>query len=344
MDRQVIDLIIDHMRGHSCARSDGNVVSNQYPILAEILAERCQPHPTDGGSKYRGIATQLPAIALELGTRSPIRLDDPSIEATMERIERARIDMLKGVRSSLAPAMLMWLWRHNEPFARDFLQKIGFDISSARSSIQAGSMARIEPAGTAANSLYTLHGRIAAARSRLVLVAQNHWHMINATDRHGSRYWPLIKDALERGVDIDIVAMHPDIGPRGRSVADFIVPDAIAAWAAFMHTPEFKVQIDHCWTTLAEWESWYSEGDYFINADLGAFRAYGAYFTPLTFSAIDPDENDGVIVLSPRTPDPRSSARPQFLVRKDTNPEAFNYYWSSIENCLLDHHWVKMVG
>jgi hypothetical protein len=341
MNGDDIERIVKHMRTTAYLREDGKKFLNQFPLLAEALSARCAPDPTLGTGKYRPLACQLPALADELNLASPVNPDAADIETTTERVEQARKDMQRGSYSSLAPAMILWLWRHHEIYARSFVERLGYNLQAK----QAESLANVQSIGTAAHSVFTLRGQIAVAQSRLVLVAQNHWHMVSPQHGHAEFYWPLLRGALERGVDIDIVAMHPDVGPRGRiGPHQLPAPDAIGVWSAFMNTPEFPDQIEHCWTTFSEWERWYREEEYLDDTRLGSLRAYGAYFNPMTFTIVDPDRDDGFAILSPRTSDPRSASRPQYLVRKQENREGFNYYWSTVENALSDDHWVKFVG
>lgn len=345
LKRETVDSIIEHMRSHAHKAPDGREFPNLYPLLAKALANRCQPYADQakqGGGKYRPLAKELPSIAEKLGIKGPLRERGQDIDVTMEIVERARIDMSsKGSKSNLAPAMLVWLWQTDEPYTRRFLRQINFDLAAA----EANELAHVEAAGVASNSPYTLLGQIEATTSRLVLIAQNHWHMVSTEDRHGYRYWPILLNALKRGIDIDVVAMHPEIGPRGR-VEGPLPASAVDAWALFMHTPEFPTQLKTCWERFAQWHAFYcaARDEAGGSSTMGAFRALGAYFTPVTMSVIDPDDQDGMIVVSPRVGDPKSASRPQFAIYKDTNPEGFTYYWSYIENALADHHWVKILG
>lgn len=344
MNRADIDLIIAHMNNHACKREDGKEFPNQYPLLAEAMKRRCVPDAKLGLGKYRPIAHDLPDIAEMLGVPNPKRADDELIETTMEHVESVRKDMHKGVRSGLAPAIFMWLWQQDQEYCQNLLARMHFDLQAARAEHEEGGP-RLEATGAASFSVFNLQGQIARAQHRLILIAQNHWHMVSPQHGHADRYWPLLLSALERGVDIDIVAMHPDIGPRSVLPPDHLSPpDAVTLWSLFMNTPEFPRQLENCWATLAAWEEDYRNSDYPEGAQLGAFRAYGSYFNPLTFSLVDPEQDDGIIVLSPRTPDPRAASRPQYAIHKGADPEGFNYYWSTVENSLSDHHWVKIVG
>jgi hypothetical protein len=347
LSRDTIDLIIEHMRATAFTRPDGTQVPNLYPALAEALHKRCRPYLDQvarGGGKYRPLAEELPAIAEELGTRSPIKDRHQSVETTMEIVERARIDMGRGSRSELAPAMIAWLWRTDETYARGFIQRIGFELASVETMLQQTRLAPNEQFGAVTGSLFTLEGQLETARSRVVLVAQNQWHLVSTEDRHGDRYWPMILDALSRGIDVDVVAMHPEVGPRGQ--ASDGLPNAISVWSGFIHTPEFPAQIEKCWQRLHQWGAAYRSAReaHAEPKTMGAFRAFGAYLTPVTLSVIDPENSSGVIVVSPRTSDPKAAGRPQFVIHKEDNPQGFTYYWSYVENALSDQHWVKLVG
>lgn len=336
------------MRSSAHVQPDGVTIPNLYPLLAEALAERCTPYPdreVRGGGKYRPLATELPVIAAELGTLSPLKDKNQTVEATMEIVERARIDMRKGSRSQLAPAMIVWLWRKDEQYMRRLFRKIGFDLAVAYAILTNESLAQSELLGVASNSLYTLQGQIEATRSRLILIAQNHWHMVSTADRHADHYGPLLLAALERGIDIDVIAMHPDIGPRGQIIGDRPA-SAVAVWSLFMNTPEFPEQLEICWQRLEQWGAAYrnARNARSPSQKMGVFRAFGAYLIPNTISVIDPGGQDGMMVVSPRTSDPKSASRPQFAIYKDNNPEGFTYYWSYIENSLSDRHWFKMIG
>jgi len=100
-------------------------------------------------------------------------------------------------------------------------------------------------------SPFDLYEIINVASSKLVLIAQNHWYMTNDEGKkQEEQFWPRIEKALKRGVDIDIVAMHPDIKPL--KLASFKKPpaDAISVWSHYMRGNEFPNHVKKTWESL----------------------------------------------------------------------------------------------
>ena len=189
------------------------------------------------------------------------------------------------------------------------------------------------------SSPYDLEQIIDLARDQLVLVAQNHYHMTTARINNSERYWPLLVNALQRGVDVDIVSMHPDaVPPTSGQVS---IPSAIDVWSLYMTAPEFSAHLQECWQT---YESWHLRYATLANPKerLGDLRFHAAYFTPLTASFVDPEDNArGLLVLSPRTGHEAAGPRPHFILRRRHEHKAFTYYWETFKNGFGNAGWER---
>ncbi len=172
------------------------------------------------------------------------------------------------------------------------------------------------------------------ARKRAVLVAQNHGFMTNP-DTEG-RIWPIVKDALIRGVQVDIVAMNSETRPARLAASPEPPVDAAVLWAHYMNAGEFFRHLKVCWNTLNSWKERAEEGK------LHNLHIYRAYFTPLTVTAIDPNEANGFIVLSPRPPREANQSRPQIVLFKRSCPSSFEYYWQAIANSFDNDGWLEI--
>jgi hypothetical protein len=338
VERQNLDLIIDHLSVRIESETKGRRVT-QLPALASAVQKLCARFQAHGERRYSKIAAELPAIAADIGVSiNPERLI--SDQAFMEEIERGRIEIGRHVRSYLAPAFLEWIYVTDPATANALLLDTGFDPNQL---IEPNSSWEI---GSQGSSRLDLRAAIRTARSRLILIAQNHWFMISAEKEGNLQFWPLLTEAMARGVDVDIIAMHPEISSSGLPIAgdELPEPDAIALWSLYMGAPQIGRQIDACWTTFAEWDDMYDEFSAKAESPVGNLRIFGAYFTPLTMTIVDPDEDDGYLVLSPRAPDNKSVARPQFEIHKRKEPYAFGYYYGDVQFQLVNDFWVKIHG
>lgn len=338
MDRNLLHRIADHVRlPVPGATTRAARLVDAVRLLAKRYVNNAQPR------MYGVIAKDMPAIAQRLGFNDFDQYSDiGEIAAAIETISK---DIRRSRHVRLVPAFVSWMWQQDTDYTRRFLQEIGFDLEHSQKDEAPADDAGVS--GIQHSSAYTLERVLAMARSRVILVAQNHWHMVAAQDRDGFRYWPLIVDALTRGVDIEIVAMHHLVGPLGRQRAGHepaTHPDAVTLWSLYCTAPLFSRQLDDFWTAMGEWDRLYRALQPKDEARLGNLTMLGAYFTPLTMTVIDPDEADATLVVSPRTPDPKSTIRPQFVARKIVNPDTFAYYYGDIAHALSDHHWVKMFG
>lgn len=100
-------------------------------------------------------------------------------------------------------------------------------------------------------SPFGLEQILRTAKKRAILVAQNHSVMTLRINDAPERFWGILESHLQRGVDIDIVAMHPDVGIRGVATAD--TPAARRLWALYMQSDAFEDHLEQCWQTLREW-------------------------------------------------------------------------------------------
>lgn len=193
--------------------------------------------------------------------------------------------------------------------------------------------------GKQKDSPFDLQQLIHVAQRRLVLVAQNHRFMtsLDADERYA--HWPVVEDALLRGVDIDIVSMHKEVAPTGYDPAE--VPSAYELWSLYMKANDFPGHCDECWVSLKRWAELFTKLRT-QRKKTGVLRIYGSYFTPLTISLVDPDDEHGFLVLSPRINLESNDARPQFILRKAHEEVAFSYYAEATLNSLNNAGWKKM--
>jgi hypothetical protein len=340
VERRNLDLIVDHLS----LRVGGDTIGKrqtQLPMLADIVRRLCARLQARGERKYSRIANELPAIARQIGVViNQTKLND--IDQLMEEIERCIIEVGRNVRSYLAPAFLEWV-HVNDPQEVDWLlSEAGFN----KSQITHPQEKFLWELGQQGDPTTDLQAAIRIAKSRLILIAQNHWFMMSAEKNGSYLFWTLLSEAIVRGVDVDIVAMRAEISSSGLPISgnDPDEPDAVALWSLYMGAPQFPRQIDECWMRFAEWDRMYKELSDSTDICLGNLRIFGAYFVPFTMTIIDPDIEDGYLVLSPRTPNNKSVSRPQFMIKKNKEPYAFNYYYGDVQFQLVNEVWVKIFG
>jgi hypothetical protein len=189
-------------------------------------------------------------------------------------------------------------------------------------------------------SPYGLDQVLRVAQHRVVLVAQNHRNMTSALDGSGEKFWPIMKEKIENGVSIDIVAMHDQVGAAGVAAKD--LPNAYELWARYMNnSQEFASHAKDCWATLESWHMRY-RGMSTQQGRGGRLRIFGAYFLPVSMSFVDPDSEHGFLVLSPRMGHEASQHRPHFVIRGRSESRAFEYYWGTIRNGFDNAGWREM--
>jgi hypothetical protein len=197
------------------------------------------------------------------------------------------------------------------------------------------------------DSPYDLEQLLNITQRRLVLVAQNHYYMTKpgGTDQGDAKFWPLVKDLLNRKADLDIVAMHTEATPppfpeaRAVSSPEITPPDALALWSCYMRSSEFLRHVRETWETLRQWDLRYQELRSQSPTACGVLRLWTAYFTPVTMSFRDPEQSGGLLVLSPRMGHEANDSRPQFIVKRSTCPTAFAYYWGTVDNGFNNGGW-----
>ena len=350
MDEQLIASIVEYLATHTGKKIKGQsreteTTKNQFPAFASHIRALCKHRKNHINTQYDLIGRELPSIASLMNVRSfnEDKLAKGASAASV--IENALKDMGKGTRSALIEPMLKWAWERDEASLMAFLQGLGFHQMKAASPNTTTPI--IRPVGSQGTSNYDLPEIFRVAEQRIVLIAQNHWHMVSSRTDDGYLYWPQIEKALRRGVTVEIIAMHPDAAPRGGFLnrknpteQSPLPADPLNTWANYMNCDKFVGQVDQMWEVFADWRRLYGE----IKANwttgrLGAFKTYGSYFQPNTITAVDPEKLKGFVVVSPRTSDTNSKGRPQFLLDRAVEMEAFTYYVRYISDGISNDIW-----
>jgi hypothetical protein len=340
MDRHALDQIVEHFAGKTGDHAS-TARYTRLPLLAAAIRKLCEHTQKSNENKYSKIANELPAIAARIG----IDIDAELLEVPddiAERIDTACKNLNRHVRVKFAPAFVEWLYVNDPEGLDSLLDQVGFDRQKIVQR-RPGAFANIAAQGSAEFDMREL---LRTAKTRVVLIAQNHWYLVSGERQRSYLFWQEFCQALVRGVDIDVVAMHPDVTSIGGRIGGSTdpEPDAVAVWSLYARGPQFPRQVEDCWSAFADWNVMYEELKEVSDSAVGNLRIFGAYFTPLTMTFIDPDDGHGLLVLSPRTTDGRSVTRPQFIVRKAVEPYAFGYYYGDVEHLLANEYWVKFYG
>lgn len=194
------------------------------------------------------------------------------------------------------------------------------------------------------SSPFELAELLRTAQTRLVLVAQNHYFMTVDPRGGHEKFWPMVKAALIRGVDIQIVCMKQHVKPPNKK--DITVPDTFEVWGIYMRAEEqFIEHGEKCWNVFEYWSELYADLKKAHGTSLGKLGIYGAYFTPVTISLVDPDDLErGYLVLSPRINNEAAGPRPQFIIRNKHEEKAYYYYRESVENNFGVGGWKLLYG
>ncbi|MEP0708854.1 MAG: toll/interleukin-1 receptor domain-containing protein [Parvibaculum sp.] len=193
------------------------------------------------------------------------------------------------------------------------------------------------------DSPYDLEQRFLVAKNKLILVAQNHYFMTMSEAGGHEKFWPLIADAMKRGVKLTIVAMHPEATPRNPPPD---LSDACGAWGHYMGVG--KTFTDHCldsWKVFKNWEGLVRDLKSSGTDVQGRYEVYAAYFEPLSYSLVDPDDPErGFVVVSPRPAYEGSRARPEFVIRRQWEFRAFEFFHGTYGNSRDQGGWKLMLS
>jgi hypothetical protein len=180
------------------------------------------------------------------------------------------------------------------------------------------------------NSPYELSEIIRISRQRIILIAQNHRFMTDPAGAADS-FRDQLFAKIEKGLAVDIIAMHPDARPTGADV------DACKVWGVSSGSTYFDVHLRDCWGTLIKWSEKYKRESSLLKGEL---RILGAYMLPTSVNIVDPDSEDGLAVLSPRLTEQFSNIpRPQFIVTRRYERAVFDFYWGSIRTSFDNAGW-----
>lgn len=345
VDERTMDAFVAHMAITAGSKFNQRTkqtvaTANLFPAFADYVRAVCKKPINHRDRRYDGIARELPAIARSMGiaTFENDRIDDGRDPEAI--IENALKYMSQETESGLVKPFLAWAWKKDESGLTQFMASAEF-INPADQPPQTATPI-FRPAGEQADSLYDLKNVFALAEQRVILIAQNHWHMASSRDT----YWPLIEEALLRGVTVELVAMHSDVGPEGGFLNRVEEADqtqlpahAVNMWTSYLRWPKFIPQLDEMWNVFRDWRNTYDDIVASGPRRLGKFRTYGSYFQPNTITAIDPDMRRSIVIVSPRTSNSDSVGRPQFLIEKARDPAAFTFFWRYIDYGLSNDMW-----
>lgn len=314
--------------------------TNLFPAFAAHVREICKRPTNHRDRQYDGIARELPAIARSMGIRTfeNDKIDDGRDPEKI--IDDHLKSMTQETESGLVRPFLAWAWKKDEVGLADFLSAAGF--KNPADQVVEAATPTFRPAGEQADSLYDLKNVFSLAQQHVILIAQNHWHMASSRDT----YWPLIEEALRRNVTVDLIAMHPDVGPeggfldRGEQADQSQLPaHAVNMWTSYLRWPKFIPQLEEMWGVFRDWRKAYRDMEESEPKRLGKFRTYGSYFQPNTITAIDPQMYRALMIVSPRTSNSDSVGRPQFLIEKARDPGAFTFFWRYIDYGISNDMW-----
>lgn len=333
-DKALVDMAVRFFKNQKWPQSSKqSPTANPYALAANKIMLICK-------SDYRSLARDLGPIALKFGLGNEADLDKGSATVRPETVQSQRNDMAKGKNGTLFPAFLCWLWLNHRTDTIGIFEACQFPWQHTLDKAQAEIETTYEGVLVAPQNKnkFDLSFLLENAKDRIILVAQNHWHLISQPVDSDTDFWPKIAAAVKRGVTVEIVAMHPD-GEPPLPLGE--VPDAIQLWTLYMKAPAFRSHVVKCWETLDRFAALHRQMTESVDpsSKYGKLNLYRAYFVPMTITIVDPLASKGMAVISPRTANEVSGTRPEFVLRRSEHEEAFLYYWSFVENGIANQGW-----
>ncbi len=169
---------------------------------------------------------------------------------------------------------------------------------------------------------YTLLHLIERAKDHIFIAAQNHFYWVESSERQR-----LLKDAIEkflnggtrRRVDILLCDNSPEY------------KHAVRTWQ-YVGGARYSRDLDTSIQFFRALHSWS-----IVETHLqGALTIKKVEFVPTSMTFVDPDEDDGMLVLTPNGYEQRSRSRPCFVVSRRLNGEIFMSYWAAYSQRFND--------
>lgn len=338
-DRAFIEAAIEHFGSQSEDRGKRRAYHKGFDLLASALRSISKAQLPD---RYLPIAQEIASIGRAFGKRMGSDTDAAIMSNAIQIASHIK-GMGAGAPSGLAAPLLCWLWLNKRESAVAIFEKTDFKYEAEYRRIE--ERARPDVSGVLVaqqdRNRFNLAYLIDHAEARIVLVGQNHWYMVSQPAGGQTDFWPRIEAAVRRGVTVEIIAMHPNAVPP---LPDDDPPDAIRLWSHYLKAPALPAHVDRCWQTLDRFAHAYRELHVREGYAEDRLNIYRAWFVPLSMTVIDPLSDNGMAVLSPRTPSEISGKRQEFVLRRKDHPDAFLYFWSFVDNGIANQGWQAVRG
>lgn len=345
LPRELVDPEILRAAVSAAERSEKRIFEDQAAALYEVIKDNC---PGGGKPKYRALIGPLADIA-ETAQISFRRADGEKDELDLADYVRTNVVSLRNKhKPALFGLLLIWAWRERGDLTGPILEKFGLNtgqmIEDARSRLASRPVPVL--AFLQEKSARDLGYLFQRASKRIVLIAQNHWYMINQEAGSATDFWPKIRDALIRGATVEIVAMHED---APQPFSHMPPSDAVGIWTRFLKEERFPIHLQNCWTTLDRFAASYAAEKEAIEGKArsrhikaGVLKIFRAWFLPMTLSFVDPDQDDALVVVSPRTSSTNSGTRPDFIFKREDHPDLYSHYWSFASHGEAHQLWQQI--
>lgn len=248
IDKALINAAVSFFKARDWPKPSRNQPGqNPYAIAAKRIMEL---HPNG----YVSFAAELGPIAFSFGFGNDADRKNGFATVRPETVAEQRNNLAKGANRGLFPVMLCWLWVHDRYDTQVLFETCGFPYIDAIAQLESADRTAADNVLVAPQNKnkFDLSFLLENAKDRIILVAQNHWHLISQPANSETDFWPKVAAAVERGVTVEIVAMHPDAEPP-LPLGD--VPDAIQLWTLYMKAPAFRSHVIKCWDTLDRFAS-----------------------------------------------------------------------------------------
>jgi hypothetical protein len=153
------------------------------------------------------------------------------------------------------------------------------------------------------------------AKKRVFAAAQNHWFLVNSMPQLQQTLLRFLSE--ERSRSFDLLMCDPK------------EKDAVRIWGEYVTNAAHKDHLDRASTAFAELEQWAKDQKLARQV-----RIKRVPFVPFSVTFVDPEENNGLMVVAPNAYEKLNKPRACFVISRLNGDLIFHQYYSAYSHIL----------